>query len=221
MTPRPWFAGALRLVLPATLLAALLAGCAASPVRAPAPALAGDALDARLRERDAWIARTEAWGFAGKAGISRAGKGGSGRIEWDQRAGGAYDVALSAPITRQSWRLSGDLATGAARIDGLSGGVREGRDAEALLESATGWRVPLRLLGAWVRGAVAPGVPAPAIDYDAQGRPVRFEQAGWTVRYLEWRPGPPGAPDLPVRIDAESGDARVRLVIDDWIFASP
>ena len=29
------------------------------------------------------------------------------------------------------------------------------------------------------------------------------------------------APDLPVRIDAESGDARVRLVIDDWIFASP
>ena len=56
---------------------------------------------------------------------------------------------------------------------------------------------------------------------DAEGRPVRFEQAGWTVRYLEWRPGPPGAPDLPVRIDAESGDARVRLVIDDWIFASP
>lgn len=217
MTARAWFAASAQIVL----LAALLAGCAASPVRAPAPALAGDALDARLRERDAWLARTEAWGFAGKAGISRAGKGGSGRIEWDQRAGGSYDVALSAPITRQSWRLSGDLATGAARIDGLSGGAREGRDAEALLESATGWRVPLRLLGAWVRGALAPGVPAPAIDYDAEGRPVRFEQAGWTVRYLGWRPGPPGAPDLPVRIDAESGDARVRLVIDDWIFASP
>ncbi len=216
MTARAWFAASAQIAL----LAVLLAGCAASPVRAPAPALAGDALDARLRERDAWLARTEAWGFAGKAGISRAGKGGSGRIEWDQRAGG-YDVALSAPITRQSWRLSGDLATGAARIDGLSGGAREGRDADALLESATGWRVPLRLLGAWVRGSVAPGVPAPAIDYDAEGRPVRFEQAGWTVRYLEWRPGPPGAPDLPVRIDAESGDARVRLVIDDWIFASP
>lgn len=214
MRARAWFASA--------ALVALLAGCStATSVRAPAPALAGDALDARLRERDAWIARTEAWGFAGKAGISRAGKGGSGRIEWDQRAGGAYDVALSAPITRQSWRLSGDLATGAARIEGLSGGTREGRDAEALLESATGWRVPLRLLGAWVRGAVASGVPAPAIDYDAEGRPVRIEQAGWTVRYLEWRPGPPGAPDLPVRIDAESGDARVRLVIDDWIFASP
>lgn len=211
-----------RSVLTAVAFIFALAGCATPSVRVtPAPALAGDALDARLRERDAWIARTEAWGFAGKAGISRAGKGGSGRIEWDQRAGGAYDVALSAPITRQSWRLSGDLASGAGRIDGLSGGPREGADAEALLESTTGWRVPLRLLGAWVRGAVAPGVPAPAIDYDAAGRPQRFEQAGWTVRYLEWRAGPAGAPDLPVRIDAESGDARVRLVIEDWMFASP
>lgn len=208
--------------LTAAMLILALAGCAATTVvRPPAPALAGDALDARLRERDAWIVRTEVWGFAGKAGISRAGKGGSGRIEWDQRAGGTYEVALSAPITRQSWRLSGDLASGAGRIDGLPGGVREGADAEALLETTTGWRVPLRLLGAWVRGAVAAGVPAPAIDYDAAGRPQRFEQAGWTVRYLEWRPGPAGAPDLPVRIDAESGDARVRLVIEDWMFASP
>lgn len=205
----------------AALLVLVLAGCASAPTHAPAPALTGEALDARLRERDAWIARTEAWGFAGKAGISRAGKGGSGRIEWDQRAGGAYEVALSAPITRQSWRLSGDFASGAGRIDGMSGGVREGADAEALLETATGWRVPIRLLGAWVRGAVATGVPAPAIDYDAAGRPQRFEQAGWTVRYLEWRPGPAGAPDLPVRIDAESGDARVRLVIEEWMFASP
>lgn len=212
MTARAWGLAA--------ALAFALAGCAAAPVRAPAPALAGDALDARLSERDAWISRTQAWGFAGRAAISRAGKGGSGRIEWDQRAD-AYEVALSAPITRQSWRLGGDLGSGAGRIDGLPGGPREGGDAEALLETATGWRVPVRLLGAWVRGAVAAGVPAPAIDYDAEGRPVRFEQAGWTVRYLEWRPGPAGAPDLPVRIDAESGDARVRLVIEDWTFASP
>lgn len=207
----------------AALLAVwLAAGCAATaPARADAPAASTQAATDALAQRRVWMASSAQWSFAGRAAIRRGHDGGSGRIEWTQRDATHFEVALSAPVTRQSWRLSGDLATGAARLDGLDGGARDGDDAQALLADTTGWQVPVRQLADWVRGVPSAETPATALVCDEAGRPVGFEQAGWTVRYLAWRPGPAGQPDLPARIEASSGDARVRLAIDDWTFASP
>ena len=203
------------------LLAALVVGCASGPRATAVPALSEQALAERRQAREAWMAQVTDWSFSGRAAIRRAGQGGSGRIEWAQQADGRYSVALSAPVTRQSWRLSGDLASGAGRLEGLDGGPREGASAETLLREATGWDIPVALLGSWVRGGPAATVPVESLAYDAEGRPALLRQAGWTVRYEDWRPGPAGRPDLPARIAAESGDARVRLAIDDWTFASP
>lgn len=204
----------------AALAVAMLAGCATAPTRT-APSLSAEALAARRQAHADWLSLYATWSFTGRAAISRGDRGGSGRIEWEQHDRARYSVALSAPVTRQSWRLSGDLVSGGGRIEGLEGGVREGAPAETLLLDTLGWRVPLRELGHWVRGAPAEGVPVESIEYDAEGRLARLRQSGWTVRYTEWRTGAVGQPDLPVRIEAESGDARVRLAIEDWTFASP
>jgi outer membrane lipoprotein LolB len=208
------------------LVVGALAGCATTaPNRTPptrtAPPLPAETMAERQRVRGEWLALYETWSFSGRAAISRGDKGGSGRIEWEQRDRDRYGIALSAPVTRQSWRLSGDLRSGAGRIEGLDGGPREGAFAEELLMQTTGWRVPLQQLGSWVRGAPAAGVPVESVVYDAEGRIAALRQSGWTVRYLEWRAGPVGQPDLPAKIEAEAGDARVRLVIEDWTFASP
>ena len=204
------------------LMAGALVGCATTaPTRTAAPLLSLEALAERQRARSEWLGLHETWSFSGRAAISKGDKGGSGRIEWRQHDQRRYEIALSAPVTRQSWRLIGDLHSEAGRIEGLEGGPRDGELAEDLLLETTGWDVPLQQLGSWVRGAPASEYPAQAIVHDAEGRPASFEQAGWTVRYTEWRPGPVGQPDLPVRIEAASGDARVRLLIEDWTFASP
>ena len=209
-----------------SLAAALLAGCATSgtAVRAVVPPSA-EAIAGQARARRDWWAGYATWGFTGRAAIENAGRGGSGRIEWRQDDARHYQVALSAPITRQSWRLIGDLHSESGRIEGLEGGPREGEFAEDLLRETTGWQVPLQQIGDWVRGMPAAPYPLATIDYDADGRPLRFEQAGWTVRYTAWRPGAAGGPDLPARIEAETagagGRSRVRLVIEDWTFASP
>ena len=213
--PSPWLAAA------AFATIALLGGCATAPRSAPAPALSEAAIAERIQARQAWLAQAAAWSFSGRAAIRSAGQGGNGRIEWEQQGDGRYRIALSAPVTRQSWQLSGDLASGAGRLEGLDGGPRESGSAETLLREATGWRIPVALLGDWVRGAPSASAPVEALARDGEGRPSVLRQAGWTVRYDEWRPGPAGQPDLPVRIEAESGDARVRLAIDDWTFASP
>jgi outer membrane lipoprotein LolB len=197
------------------------AGCATTAPTRTAPPLPAETLAERQRARGEWLALYETWSFSGRAAISRGDKGGSGRIEWEQRDRDRYGIALSAPVTRQSWRLSGDLRSGAGRIEGLDGGPREGAFAEDLLIQATGWRVPLQQLGSWVRGAPAADIAVESVAYDAEGRIAELRQSGWTVRYLAWRPGPAGQPDLPAKIEAEAGDARVRLVIEDWTFASP
>ena len=210
----------LRTLVAMLSVAVVIAGCATTaPVRG-VPALSAEALASRQQARREFLTQYDAWSLSGRAAISKGNKGGSGRIEWQQHDPRRYEIALSAPVTRQSWRLTGDLHSEAGRIEGLEGGPRDGEFAEDLLREATGWDVPLQQLGSWVRGAPAVDYPVQAIVYDAEGRPASFQQAGWTVRYTAWRPGPTGAPDLPAKIEAESGDARVRLALEDWTFAS-
>ncbi|SDW36723.1 lipoprotein insertase outer membrane protein LolB [Lysobacter enzymogenes] len=195
----------------ALLLGALLTACAGAGVRPGAPAgQVVPAADAAEREaaRAARVRATADWSLTGRIAVSTAGKGGSGRIEWNQR-GGAYEVALSAPVTRQSWRLSG--GPDGARLDGLDGGPREGADAAEVLFQATGWDIPVAALGQWLRGLPAGDGADARIVPGADGRPQSIAQGGWTIAY-EW----PASGDLPARLDARRDSARVRLIVDQW-----
>ena len=198
-----------------------LGGCASTAPVNTAPPASAEVIAEHQRASAAWWSQYETWSFSGRAAISKGDKGGSGRIEWQQRDLKRYEIALSAPVTRQSWRLIGDLHSESGRIEGLDGGPRDGEFAENLLFETTGWDVPLQQLGSWVRGMPAYEYPLESADYDANGRMMWLRQSGWIVRYSAWRSGSVGAPDLPVRVEAESADARVRLVIEDWTFASP
>lgn len=208
----------------AVLVLGLLAGCATiRPGPAPAPAaLSGAALQAAtaaLERREAALRAQPALAFSGRVALSKGREGGSGRLEWHQR-GDAYRVVLSAPVTRQSWSLTGGPA--GARIDGLDGGPREGADAGLLLWEATGFEIPVMALAAWAAGTRAD--PArfgeASVAFDAAGRLVRLRQDGWTIDYVAWQPEDPDAaadaPALPLRIEARRDDARVRLIVDAW-----
>jgi len=197
------------------LLAALLLGaCAGRTPRQALPPL--DAAPAvHQAGREAALATRPDWSLQGRVALSNGRDGGSGRIDWQQQ-GGRYTVALSAPITRQSWRLSGDA--GGARLEGLDGGPREGPDPALLLREATRWEIPVAALADWVRGLPAPAAEhGPArIAYGPDGRVAGIEQGGWTIAYTDW--APVDGIELPVRLDARRGEASVRLVVDAWVF---
>ena len=199
----------------ATLLVLALGACASRPVRVPTPTPEqADRGRAWQRERERLLEPD--WALSGRIAVATGGRGGSGRIDWTQ-AGPRYDIALSAPVTRQSWRLTGDGA--GARLEGLEGGPREGYGAETLLREATGWELPVGCLPDWVRGLGCRTVAALALEsWSAEGRLARIEQIGWVIEYPEWQAGAAGEPDMPRRILArQSGaDASVRLVVDHW-----
>jgi outer membrane lipoprotein LolB len=192
--------------------AMLLAACVAQPVRQALPPVSG-APETNQATREARLASARDWSLQGRVALSSGRNGGSGRIDW-QQVGDHYEVALSAPVTRQSWRLGGDRS--AARLEGLDGGPREGADAARLLREATGWEIPVTALSAWVRGARAEGIGAARMQFGADGRLSRIEQGGWTIDYSDWIPQPGLGIELPNRLNAVRDQARVRLIVDAW-----
>lgn len=182
---------------------ACLVGCAPLPPRPDQQGL----LD-RQAAREATLAKIGDWSFAGRIAVSQGGNGGSGRIEWRQH-GQDFDIRLSAPITRQTWRLT--RSGGRVLLEGMAGGPREGDDAEAMLATATGWRIPVGLMTDWVRGVRADG--GAQLEFAPDGMPATLRQAGWTVTYRDWTPD---ATPLPSKVFADFGDARVRLAIEQW-----
>jgi len=200
---RGWGEGLIRAATGAWLLL-FLSACITRP---PPPPPVADISEA---ERIAWLHAHPDWSFTGRVALKQPGKGGSGRIEWQQH-GSQYQVRLSAPVTRQSWQLTGDLISGHGRIEGIAGGPLESEDAEALLWEATGWEIPLRLLPDWVRGLGAD-----------DARPHEMQQSGWGITWPQWHPPLDARPSLPKRIDAVRGEGadapRIRLLIDQWAF---
>lgn len=206
---------------------AVLAGCAtvpkpsgqnaaaltcASPASSESCAVAIDTVNAaatRLRS----LEHDPASGFVfnGRVAISQAGNGGNAGIEWYADSMAAYTVALSAPITAQSWRL--DVTPATATVHGMKGGPRTGTDPAALLKQATGWTIPVGEMRYWVRALPAPGSAATDFAFSAGAAPrvLGFTQAGWK---LTFEGGEAGGP--PQRIFAGSGENKVRLVIDTW-----
>jgi outer membrane lipoprotein LolB len=188
----------------ALLLPFALAACA--PVAPRPPALA---VEAAQQAREAALARHADWAFHGRVAISQGEQGGNAGIRWRQH-GADFDIELSAPVTRQSWRLTS--RAGQVTLAGLEGGARRGTDAEALLLEATGWRIPVAAMAAWARGARGQGSSA-EYSSDALGRPATLVQDGWSVEYRGWFPG---EPPLPQKVFVRQGEARVRLVVEAW-----
>lgn len=210
----------LRPVLLGLAMALLVSACAGRMTRPDALPTLVDAAGiaaahaAQVR-RVAWLQAHPQWSLEGRIAISNAGKGGSGRIDWQQQ-GDTYVVSLSAPVTRQSWRMSG--SPDGALLEGVQGGPREGSDPAQLLLEATGWEIPVQALADWARGQSSEPGSAAKVTYAQDGRLQQLQQDGWQIDYLQWQPPVGDRPALPAQIEARNGDAKVRLIIDSWAF---
>jgi outer membrane lipoprotein LolB len=197
------------------VLASLPSACAMQPVKRSAPVEASSncpSVSACAEARETAVWDSNVWSLTGRIAVTNGRDGGSGRIEWSEDDE-FFSVVFSAPITRQSWRLSMD-ETGAT-LTGLKGGPRTGSDPAALVRDATGWEIPIDAMTAWVRGVPASDTKPAAAQYDALGRLSHLEEQGWVIDY-GWPDAPTTDPVMPSRIEAVRGTAKVRLVVDTW-----
>jgi outer membrane lipoprotein LolB len=192
----------------AVAVALLLAACAPRQ----AVRLKGDAaLLGRQQARERELAGLDHWTLQGRLGVSDGHKGGSGSLTWTQD-GDRYEFVLRGPaLSGANFRLSGGPE--GATLEGLRDGPLHGPDAEALMQRALGWTVPLRDLRAWVLGARADGGPA-ELRFGENGLPSWLRQDGWAVDYRAWDTG--RRPPLPLTVFAARPPYKVRLSVESW-----
>ncbi|WP_267223630.1 lipoprotein insertase outer membrane protein LolB [Dyella silvae] len=168
------------------------------------------------RAREHLLAKTDHWVLQGKIGVSGEvnGKkdGGSGTLTWTQN-GDNYEFVVRGPVGSKSFRLS--VTPDGATLEGLDGGPLRSPDAESLVQSALGWRVPLRNLRAWVLGMRADSGPA-ELKFGADGLPVQLTQDGWNVNYPAW--DTTRQPAVPSKVFADNPPYKVRLSVESWSF---
>lgn len=178
------------------------AACSVAPSRAP--------LDSRAAEaRQAKAAAIERWHVSGRVAVSDGREGGSGRFDWSQD-GATYEMTIRAPVSNQTWRLSGDANR--ARLEGAASGPMEGADPEELLVRGTGWHLPVRQMRAWVRAI--PHAPGTNARVDAKGLPSELDEAGWSLQFRSYDQSLD--PPMPTRIAATRPPYKVRLAISSW-----
>lgn len=204
--------------LPIRLLAAalplLLAACAHKEAVRPQPKADYASLLDEQRAREHLLAKTDHWVLQGKIGVSGEvnGKrdGGSGSLTWTQ-AGESYDFVVRGPVGSKSFKLT--VTGDGAVLEGLEGGPQRSPNAEALVQSALGWNMPLRDLRAWVLGTRADSGPA-ELTFGNDGLPSQLVQDGWTVSYPAW--DTTRQPAVPSKIFASNAPNTVRLSIESW-----
>lgn len=180
------------------LLVLMLSGCITQPTRPGS--------------RPQLIAATAApthWTLEGKIAVSDGRESGSGRVKWLQQ-GDQYSIVMRAPVSGQSWRLSG--SRGFSQLEGVKPTPVTGDSAQQLLRRELGWELPVGEMADWI---FAVGLSDRAITQrDAEGAPLKVRDAGWQLEYRDWQVA--DGVRYPRRITARRGAHQVRLVIQRW-----
>ena len=185
------------------LLLSLLSACATQPAREATPT----ALDLASP-------RYANWQIRGRVSLVKGDQGWHASMNWREDAG-HYRLDLSGPLGQGALRIEGDDA--GVRLQTADGRDYVARDADALVQMATGWQFPVAGIRYWVRGVPVPGKPA-VVDTDAGGRMIHLVQSGWEISYDRFQ-------DLegrawPTRLRLTADDIRVVLVIHEWTLGS-
>jgi outer membrane lipoprotein LolB len=179
------------------LLAALLAGCTATGLR--------QGITARPPR-----STLRSFVLEGRAVIRQGSRADSVHLSWEHSEE-RDTISFANMLGMQLAELQRDAQ--GARWLSADGQQAEAYSADALIARLTHDPVPINSLALWVTGRAAPDA---ALQFDAQGRMLGAQEAGWTVRILAYENEQANA--LPAQLEIERGALRIRLAIESWQF---
>lgn len=162
--------------------------------------------------RKAVLGQADEWEFTGRIGVSAADEGFNGKLFWRQD-GVVFRARISGPLGAGTVFINGDRQE--LTVTDQDGVATELNDAEAELRQMYGWTIPVTSLRYWALGIPDPGDPAQT-SFGADGQLVQILQSQWQVDYGPYRDG--AGQSMPRRLTAVSGDVKVILIVDDWVF---
>lgn len=181
------------------LPAMVLAACSTAPV---VPDIAYSTV-AR-----AHLYRLGQWSFEGRLSLTGNKDSWSAAIAWVHEPT-EEQIRLSGPLGQGATVIR--LTDGFVSIDRGNGDVLASDKPEAFIDQQLGVFVPLRALRYWVIG-----LPEPDQGYEENYS--GFKQAGWLVDYRQTQSI--GAQSMPRKITVMNEQAKLKLVIDEWVLDS-
>jgi outer membrane lipoprotein LolB len=190
---------------PALALLLLIAGCVTTPRSTPGTE--------SWEQRRTRLQQLDHFAFRGRLAAAINNDGFNASLQWQQRGPGS-EIDLRAPLGFGSVHIARE--PGRLALQTSRGEQFDGDAALAGLATRLGFAPPLDSLRYWVLGVPDPQHPAvetPSVDARYL---IALEQDGWRVQYEEYRDAA-GRP-MPRRAQLTRADARLRLIIDEWIF---
>jgi outer membrane lipoprotein LolB len=164
-----------------------------------------------LRQQQA-LDRFEQWNIHARAALKLEGEAYNIGIRWI-REQGSFKLLLEAPFGQGVFRID-SIEGEPYRLRLPDGQEYANQTAEALLEDAIGWSLPVSGLEFWIRG-----MPRPGSSYthhlDAAGRLRSLQQDQWTIDYLDYF-APGEGPILPRKIRLAGKALTLKLIIEHW-----
>jgi len=158
------------------------------------------------------LTATTEWAFVGRIGVSAGSEGFNGKLRWHQNDDD-YQASISGPLGVGAIKITGNGSR--VSVTDRRGDVTVLENPEDDLRAMYGWTIPVTSLRYWALGVPDPTLEATTV-FDDNGQLTRLEQGHWVVDIRQYREG--GGQQMPRRITAVNGDAKVRLVIDRWTF---
>lgn len=195
----------------AVLLAlAMLSACSSLQHTAPPEELANAQ---RMRELEV----LDVWTMQGRIAIKQASGSGQGKIVWLQNGEDA-DIVLSGPLGSGAVNIHwvpDEVVVSGAELD-VQHRYTGSDAAEQFLAEQLGWQFPAASIRYWLLGIPNPDF-AYTQDFGADGALLRLQQSGWQVEYQRFVAV--NGYVLPAKLQVQSAAVRLRVVVDDWLFA--
>ncbi len=194
-----------RFLLPLILVS--MSGCALRPT------ISGTSIEWDVR-REALVQLPD-WRARGRIAVKSADSGGQGNIQWYQ-AGSGSRIHLSGPFGAGAYEISWDAES--VEVIGKAGDVvmtYAGRNAaQQFLMDQLGWSFPAMSLRYWILGVPDPGFESHE-QFDPDGWLGGIQQNGWSIQYEGFEVQDEAW--LPKRIVLNNDQARVKLIVDEWV----
>ena len=162
-------------------------------------------------ERKLALSNITHWKLSGRFGAKTASDSWSGNINWLQEQT-HYQINISGPLNTGSVEINGNEYSSELYVSDEES--YSASNAEELLESHTGLRLPMNNLRYWLIGLPSPASLQESIEFDEFGRLKKIAQQGWLVTFKRY--GYVNDIELPNKIFLVNHEFDVRLVIQSW-----
>jgi outer membrane lipoprotein LolB len=146
------------------------------------------------------------WSFDGRISLSDGRESWSANVLW-AHTDGKDEIKLSGPLGQGAAviTLTNDLVI----INRGDEKPKQSTQIDEFIQQQLGVFVPVKALRYWVLGLTNPNSP-----YIEKGD--GFKQSNWDVHYLQMQNQ--GNEWLPRKMGIEQGEAKLKLIIDQWTF---